>query len=234
MLFTNVLGPSRAAESDAKRYVFLKLQPGVDERDFLNESVLVSALHLVTPERWQKITTEKTLVVQIAEHLHNPNSGGCAIVLPFDIGKPQADALLINIEENNTRFYESRVDHAEEVIIARRKMLCTLAKNSEMFLDFDILKAFPLMTKINSILPKPPSPKFNPFSYSGTSPQYYPTSPMYSATSQTYDPLSPHSTSPSYTPASPSYQPTYAPNSPSYIMPKSPLYHPSSTSYVTP
>jgi hypothetical protein len=213
MLFTNVLGPSRAAESDAKRHVFLKLQPGVDERDFVNEPVVVSALHLITPGRWQKITTEKPLIVQIAGYLHNPNSGGRAIVLPFDIGKPEADALFINIDDNHT-FYESRVDHAEEVIIARRKMLRTLAKHSEMFLDFDILKAFPLMTKINSILPKPPSPK--------TSPTYNPTSPMYSATS------------PSYTPASPSYhQPTYGPNSPSYV-PKSPEYHPSSPSYVAP
>lgn len=201
MLFTNVMGPSRAADRDAKNCIFLKLQPGVDENDFVNESVMVSALKLITPERWKNTATKQPLIIKIAERLHDPNGSGRAIVLPFDIDNPKANALLIYIkdDENNTLLCTSRVDHAEEIIIARRRMLCTLEKHSNMFLDFDILKAFPLINIINSILPNrnPPSqgsPKYSTSSpkYSVKSPTYCTTSPKYSVTSPKYYPLSPN------------------------------------------
>ena len=225
MLFTNVLGPSRTAESHAKHCIFLKLKPGVDEHDFVNERVLVSALQLVTPERWQKVTN-KPLIVQIAEHLHHPEGIGRAIVLPFDFEKPQADALLVNIDDDDTKtfMYTSRIDHAEEVIIARRKILHTFDKHSQMFLDFDILKVFPLMREINSIIPNNTTPPL----YSPPPPTCRPRSPTYIPKSPTYIPKSP-----TYLPGSPNYlpgSPTYIPKSPTYI-PKSPKYLPGSPNY---
>jgi DNA-directed RNA polymerase II subunit RPB1 len=83
----------------------------------------------------------------------------------------------------------------------------------------------------------PTSPTYSPTSpsYSPTSPSYSPTSPSYSPTSPSYSPTSPSysPTSPSYSPTSPSYSPTspsYSPTSPSYS-PTSPSYSPTSPSY---
>jgi hypothetical protein len=235
MLFTNVLGPSRRAEIHAKEYVFLKLQPSVDEHEFINEIVMVSALKLITPDKWQKVMTKKPLVVQIAEYLHMSEGNGRAIVLPFDFEKPEADALLIHIDDKDQRFlnHVSRIDHAEEVIIARRNMLTMFEKRSKIFLDFDIMKAFPLMTKINSIIsfpecaspttPNPNSPLYLPI-YNPSSPSYHPSSPIYNPSSPSY-----HPSSPIYNPSSPS-SPKYNPSLPSYH-PSSPSYHPSSPKY---
>eukprot|EP00080_Pristionchus_pacificus_P004343 PDM64363.1 hypothetical protein PRIPAC_52619 [Pristionchus pacificus] len=79
------------------------------------------------------------------------------------------------------------------------------------------------------------SPRYQPTSYSPTSPSYSPTSPSYSPTSPSYSPTSPSysPTSPSYSPTSPSYSPTspsYSPTSPSYS-PTSPRYSPASPTY---
>ena len=182
MLFSNVMGPSRGAERDAKYQLILKLQPGVDEYEFVNENQTVSALGLITPDMWKCGT--KTMIVQIADTFHIPEGTGRAIILPFDLHEPESKPILIYIDDfvNNPLFYNSRIDHAEEVLTARCNLLRRLKKHSTMFLDFNVNKSFPVINTIQSIVPEPRSPK-----YSALSPKYSALSPKYSALSPKFN-----------------------------------------------
>ena len=202
-LFMNVMGPSRRAVEIANTKLVVRIQPGLDEVQFTDLHSTVSALHLITPERWQHIvcndastTTTTTSVVQIAKYLHNDVAADVAVLLPFDFDMSQTDAIMINVDSainvSDNIVATARVDETLEIIAARQELLQRLVVRKDMYADFDAMVAFPLLRDVRNILPRA--------SYTPASPKYTPASPKYTPASPKYTPASPK-----YTPSSPKY-----------------------------